>query len=91
MTFHLILFYKSLLSFSKYHQALFTYSSIIPVQHSPPAKNTRSQRNQTVLTPTARAPLDHTPSGDQMSASLDRGLLMEGQAPSKIGGMKSRR
>ncbi|MBW0492062.1 hypothetical protein O181_031777 [Austropuccinia psidii MF-1] len=32
----------------------------MPVQHSPPAKNTRSQRNPAVLTPTARVRLDHT-------------------------------
>ncbi|MBW0554064.1 hypothetical protein O181_093779 [Austropuccinia psidii MF-1] len=40
----------------------------MPVQHSPPAKNTRSQRNPAVLTPTARVPLDRTPSVHQLSA-----------------------
>ncbi|MBW0473070.1 hypothetical protein O181_012785 [Austropuccinia psidii MF-1] len=55
------------------------------VQHSPPAKNTRYQTNAAVLTPTARAPLDLTPSVCQLSANLDRG------PPSRRGGMKSRR
>ncbi|MBW0585231.1 hypothetical protein O181_124946 [Austropuccinia psidii MF-1] len=63
----------------------------MPVQHSPPAKNTRSQRIQAVLTPTARAPLDRTPSVHQLSAKFDRGPPMEGAAPSRRGGMKSRR
>ncbi|MBW0466719.1 hypothetical protein O181_006434 [Austropuccinia psidii MF-1] len=63
----------------------------MPVQHSPPAKNTKSQRHQAVLTPTARAPLDCTPSVHQMSANLDRGPPMEGAAPSRRGGLKSRR
>ncbi|MBW0593257.1 hypothetical protein O181_132972, partial [Austropuccinia psidii MF-1] len=63
----------------------------MPVQHSPPAKNTRSQRIPAVLTPTARAPLDHTPLVHQLSANLDRGPPMEGEAPSRSGGMKSRR
>ncbi|MBW0537138.1 hypothetical protein O181_076853 [Austropuccinia psidii MF-1] len=35
----------------------------MPLQHSPPARHTRSQaRTQAVLTPTPRAPLDGTPS-----------------------------
>ncbi|MBW0546168.1 hypothetical protein O181_085883 [Austropuccinia psidii MF-1] len=63
----------------------------MPVQHSPPSKNTRSQRNQAVLNPTARVPLDRTPSVHQLSANLDRGPPMEGAAPSRRGGMKSRR
>ncbi|MBW0544139.1 hypothetical protein O181_083854 [Austropuccinia psidii MF-1] len=63
----------------------------MPVQHSPPAKNTRSQRHQAVLTPTARAPLDRTPSVHQLSAKLDRGPPMEEAAPSRRGGVKSRR
>ncbi|MBW0561367.1 hypothetical protein O181_101082 [Austropuccinia psidii MF-1] len=63
----------------------------MPVQHSPPAKNTRSQRIQAVLTPTARAPLDRTPSVHPLSANLDRVPPMEGTAPSRRGGMKSRR
>ncbi|MBW0588946.1 hypothetical protein O181_128661 [Austropuccinia psidii MF-1] len=63
----------------------------MPVQHSPPAKNTRSQKIPAVLTPTARAPLDRTPSVHQLSANLDRGLPMEGAAPSRRGVIKSRR
>ncbi|MBW0483854.1 hypothetical protein O181_023569 [Austropuccinia psidii MF-1] len=63
----------------------------MPFQNSPPAKNTRSQRIPAVLTPTARAPLDGTPSGHQLSANLDRGPSMEGAAPSRRDGMKSRR
>ncbi|MBW0573289.1 hypothetical protein O181_113004 [Austropuccinia psidii MF-1] len=63
----------------------------MPVQHSPPAKNTRSQRTPAVLTPTARAPLDHTPSVHQLSAILDRGPPMEGAASSRRGGVKFRR
>ncbi|MBW0515129.1 hypothetical protein O181_054844 [Austropuccinia psidii MF-1] len=61
----------------------------MPVQHSPPAKNTRSQRNQAVLTPTARVPLDRTPSAHQLCENLDRGPPMEGEAPYRRGGMKS--
>ncbi|MBW0569387.1 hypothetical protein O181_109102 [Austropuccinia psidii MF-1] len=63
----------------------------MPVQHSPPAKNTRAQRHQAVLPPTARAPLDHTPSVHQLSADLDRGPPMEGATRSRRGGVKSRR
>ncbi|MBW0574172.1 hypothetical protein O181_113887 [Austropuccinia psidii MF-1] len=63
----------------------------MPVQHSHPAKNTRSQRHQAVLTPTTRAPLDRTPTVHQLSANLERGPPMEGVAPSRIGGVKSRR
>ncbi|MBW0464406.1 hypothetical protein O181_004121 [Austropuccinia psidii MF-1] len=63
----------------------------MPVQHSPASKNTRSQRNPAVLTPTKRVPLDPTPSAHQLSANLDRGPPMEGEAPSRRGGIKSRR
>ncbi|MBW0581311.1 hypothetical protein O181_121026 [Austropuccinia psidii MF-1] len=55
----------------------------MPVQNSPPAKNTRSQRNPAVLTPTARTPLDRTPSVHQLSANLERGPPMEVAAPSR--------
>ncbi|MBW0470377.1 hypothetical protein O181_010092 [Austropuccinia psidii MF-1] len=58
---------------------------MIPVQHSPPAKNQRSQRKQAVLTPTERDPLDRTQSVHQLSANLDRGPPMEGEAPSRRG------
>ncbi|MBW0516570.1 hypothetical protein O181_056285 [Austropuccinia psidii MF-1] len=63
----------------------------MPVQHIPPAKNTRSQRNTAILTPTARVPPDRTPSVHQLGANLDRGPPMEGAEPSRRGGMKSRR
>ncbi|MBW0498885.1 hypothetical protein O181_038600 [Austropuccinia psidii MF-1] len=58
----------------------------MPVQQSPPAKNTRCQRHQAVLTPTARAPLECTPSVHQLSANLDGGPPMKGEAPSRRGG-----
>ncbi|MBW0586629.1 hypothetical protein O181_126344 [Austropuccinia psidii MF-1] len=63
----------------------------MPVQHSPPVNNTISHINTAVLTPTARVPLERTPSVHQLSANLDRGPPMEGEEPSRIGGMKSRR
>ncbi|MBW0527012.1 hypothetical protein O181_066727 [Austropuccinia psidii MF-1] len=56
----------------------------MPVQHSPQAKNTRSQRHQAVLTCTARDPLYRTPSVNQLSANLDR------SAPSRRGDVKRR-
>ncbi|MBW0472805.1 hypothetical protein O181_012520 [Austropuccinia psidii MF-1] len=59
----------------------------MPVQHSLPAKNTRSQIHQGVLTPTERAPLDCTPSVHQLSEHLDRGPSMEGEAPFRRGGV----
>ncbi|MBW0553510.1 hypothetical protein O181_093225 [Austropuccinia psidii MF-1] len=40
----------------------------MPLKNRPPAKNTRSQRNPAVLTPTARVSLDRTPSVHQLSA-----------------------
>ncbi|MBW0495669.1 hypothetical protein O181_035384 [Austropuccinia psidii MF-1] len=63
----------------------------MPVWHSPPARNTRSQRNLAFLTPTARVPVECTPSVHQLSANLERGPPMEGAEPSRRGGMKSRR
>ncbi|MBW0544186.1 hypothetical protein O181_083901 [Austropuccinia psidii MF-1] len=51
----------------------------------------RSQRNTAVLTPIERIHLEHTPSVHQLSANLDRGPPIEGEAPSRRGGMKSRR
>ncbi|MBW0485819.1 hypothetical protein O181_025534 [Austropuccinia psidii MF-1] len=63
----------------------------MPVQQSPPSKNTRSQRHQAALPPTARAPLEHTPSVHQLSENLDRGQPMEGAEPSKRQCVKSRR
>ncbi|MBW0504568.1 hypothetical protein O181_044283 [Austropuccinia psidii MF-1] len=55
----------------------------MPIQHSPPARKTRSQaRTQAILTPTARAPLDGTPAVPQLQAQLDRGPPVEGATPS---------
>ncbi|MBW0592066.1 hypothetical protein O181_131781 [Austropuccinia psidii MF-1] len=46
----------------------------MPIQHSPPARQTRSQaRTQASLTPTERAPLDGTPAVPQLQAQLDGG------------------
>ncbi|MBW0555590.1 hypothetical protein O181_095305 [Austropuccinia psidii MF-1] len=46
----------------------------MPIQHSPPARKTRSQaRPQAVLAPTPRAPLDGTPAVPQLRSQLDRG------------------
>ncbi|MBW0466415.1 hypothetical protein O181_006130 [Austropuccinia psidii MF-1] len=56
---------------------------IIPFQHSPPARQRRSQaRAQAVLTPTPRAPLYGTPAVPQLRPKLDRGSILEGAAPS---------
>ncbi|MBW0562587.1 hypothetical protein O181_102302 [Austropuccinia psidii MF-1] len=63
----------------------------MPVQHSPPAKNTRSQRHQAFLTPIAGAPLYCTPSVHQLSANLERVPPREGEAPYRRGAVKSRR
>ncbi|MBW0586378.1 hypothetical protein O181_126093 [Austropuccinia psidii MF-1] len=64
----------------------------MPVQHSPLARQTRSQaRAQAVLTPTPRAPLDGTPAVPQLRAQLDRGPRMEGAAPSRKEGRGPRR
>ncbi|MBW0499013.1 hypothetical protein O181_038728 [Austropuccinia psidii MF-1] len=64
----------------------------MPLQHSPPAKQTRSQaRTQAVLTPTPRAPLDGTPAVSQLRAKLDRGPILEGAAPSRKEGRVPRR
>ncbi|MBW0474789.1 hypothetical protein O181_014504 [Austropuccinia psidii MF-1] len=64
----------------------------MPVQHSPPVRQTRSQaRAQAVLTPTPRAPLDGTPEVSQLRASLDRGPHLEGEAPSIQEGRGPRR
>ncbi|MBW0590693.1 hypothetical protein O181_130408 [Austropuccinia psidii MF-1] len=64
----------------------------MPLQHSPPARQTRSQaRTQAVLTPTPRVPLDGTPAVPQLRAQLDRGPRMEGLAPSRKEGRVPRR
>ncbi|MBW0536598.1 hypothetical protein O181_076313 [Austropuccinia psidii MF-1] len=64
----------------------------MPIQHSPPARKTRSQaRTQAVLTPTPRAPLDGTPAVPQLRAKLDRKPILEGAAPSMKEGRGPRR
>ncbi|MBW0572021.1 hypothetical protein O181_111736 [Austropuccinia psidii MF-1] len=64
----------------------------MPIQHSPPARHTRSQaRTQAVLTPTPRAPLDSTPAVPHLRAQLYRGPIMEGAAPSRKEGRGPRR
>ncbi|MBW0587919.1 hypothetical protein O181_127634 [Austropuccinia psidii MF-1] len=64
----------------------------MPIQHSPPARQTRSQaRTQAVLTPTPRAPLDGTPAVSQPRAKLDRGPTLEGAAPSRKEGRVPKR
>ncbi|MBW0506285.1 hypothetical protein O181_046000 [Austropuccinia psidii MF-1] len=64
----------------------------MPIQHSTPARQTRSQaRTQAVLTPTTRAPLDGTPAAPQLRDQLDRGPCMEGAAPSRKEGRGPRR
>ncbi|MBW0465036.1 hypothetical protein O181_004751 [Austropuccinia psidii MF-1] len=53
----------------------------MPIQHSPPARQTRSQdRTQAVLTPTPRAPPEGTPAVPPLRAHLDRGPNGEGEA-----------
>ncbi|MBW0559624.1 hypothetical protein O181_099339 [Austropuccinia psidii MF-1] len=64
----------------------------MPVQHSPPERQTRSQaRAQDFLTPTSRAPLDSTPEVPQLRAQLDRGLHLEGAESSRKEGRGPRR
>ncbi|MBW0492213.1 hypothetical protein O181_031928 [Austropuccinia psidii MF-1] len=56
----------------------------MPVQHSPPARQTRSHsKAKSVLTPTPTAPLDGTPAVPQLRAHLDRGPNLVGAAPSR--------
>ncbi|MBW0573149.1 hypothetical protein O181_112864, partial [Austropuccinia psidii MF-1] len=76
--------------FSHFSYPLSTFFEPSIIQHRPPAKNSRSQRHQAVLTPTARAPLDRTPSVNQLSSNLDGGPPMEGAAHPRRGGVKSR-
>ncbi|MBW0468729.1 hypothetical protein O181_008444 [Austropuccinia psidii MF-1] len=54
----------------------------MPVQHSPPERQTRSQA---VLTPTPRALLDDLTEVPQMRAHLDRGPNLKGETPSSPG------
>ncbi|MBW0576786.1 hypothetical protein O181_116501, partial [Austropuccinia psidii MF-1] len=54
----------------------------MPVQHSTPARDTRSQaRIQAFPTPTTRAPLNGTPEVTQLRAHLERGPIIKGEAP----------
>ncbi|MBW0490777.1 hypothetical protein O181_030492 [Austropuccinia psidii MF-1] len=57
----------------------------MPVEHSPPSRQTRSQaRNQAVLTPTPRAPLDGTPAVPQLrSPNGRRSTIQEGRKRAK--------
>ncbi|MBW0476146.1 hypothetical protein O181_015861 [Austropuccinia psidii MF-1] len=57
----------------------------MPIQHSPPARQTRSQaRDQAVLTPAPRAPLDGTPSVPQLRAHYGRSsTIQEGRKRAK--------
>ncbi|MBW0518911.1 hypothetical protein O181_058626 [Austropuccinia psidii MF-1] len=64
----------------------------MPIQHSPPARQTRSQaRAQAILNPTPRAPLDITPAVPQLRVQLDRGPIMKGAEPSRKEGRGPRR
>ncbi|MBW0576382.1 hypothetical protein O181_116097 [Austropuccinia psidii MF-1] len=60
----------------------------MPLQHSPPARHTRSQA---VLTPNPRAHLDGTPAVTPLKTQLDRGPIKEGAAPSRKEGRVPRR
>ncbi|MBW0490762.1 hypothetical protein O181_030477 [Austropuccinia psidii MF-1] len=56
----------------------------MPVQHSPRARETRSQaRTQAVITPTPRFPLDGTPAIPQLRDQLDRAPHLKGEEQSR--------
>ncbi|MBW0547577.1 hypothetical protein O181_087292 [Austropuccinia psidii MF-1] len=57
----------------------------MPIQHSPPARKTRSQaRAQAVLTPIPRAPLDGTPAVPQLRDQFGRrSTIQEGRKRAK--------
>ncbi|MBW0559352.1 hypothetical protein O181_099067 [Austropuccinia psidii MF-1] len=64
----------------------------MPVQHSPPAIQTKSQATaQAFLTPAPRVPLDGTLEVPQLRAQLDRGPVMGGEAPPRKEGRGTRR
>ncbi|MBW0498160.1 hypothetical protein O181_037875 [Austropuccinia psidii MF-1] len=64
----------------------------MPVQHSPPARQKRSQaRAQAFLPPTPRVPFDGTPEVPQLRAQLDSRPHLEGEAPSRKEGIGPRR
>ncbi|MBW0512697.1 hypothetical protein O181_052412 [Austropuccinia psidii MF-1] len=76
----------------KFNSLLFWSPPVIPIEHSTPARKTRSQaRAQAVLTPTPRAPLNGTSVVHQLRAQLDRGPILEGAAPSRKEGRGPRR
>ncbi|MBW0586198.1 hypothetical protein O181_125913 [Austropuccinia psidii MF-1] len=53
----------------------------MPIQHSPPARQTISQaRAQAVITPTPRDPHDRTHTVPELRAQLDKGPIMAGEA-----------
>ncbi|MBW0502353.1 hypothetical protein O181_042068 [Austropuccinia psidii MF-1] len=57
----------------------------MPIQHSPPARKTRSQaRTQSVLTPTPRAPLDGTPAEEENSVE-EEGYDGSEDVPAPVG------
>ncbi|MBW0473821.1 hypothetical protein O181_013536 [Austropuccinia psidii MF-1] len=60
----------------------------MPVQHSPPERQTRCQA---VLTPNPRAPLDSTTAVPQRRAQLDGGPILQGAAQSRKEGRGPRR
>ncbi|MBW0476345.1 hypothetical protein O181_016060 [Austropuccinia psidii MF-1] len=60
------------------------YLILEPSAHSPPAKNTRSQRNPAVHTPTARVPLDCTPSVHQLSARARLGEVEDEEGEESV-------
>ncbi|MBW0544145.1 hypothetical protein O181_083860 [Austropuccinia psidii MF-1] len=56
----------------------------MPVKHSLPTGQTRSwARDQAVLTPTTKVPLDGTAEVPQLRSHLARGPSLEGAAPSR--------
>ncbi|MBW0545127.1 hypothetical protein O181_084842 [Austropuccinia psidii MF-1] len=64
----------------------------MPVQHSPPARQTRSlARAQMFLTSTPIAPLHGTPTVPQLRDQLERGPNLEGVVPSRKEGRGPRR
>ncbi|MBW0478807.1 hypothetical protein O181_018522 [Austropuccinia psidii MF-1] len=64
----------------------------MPIQHSPPARKTRSHAGtEAVLTTTPRDTLHGTPAVSQLRTHVDRGPNVEGAAPSTKEGRVARR
>ncbi|MBW0506258.1 hypothetical protein O181_045973 [Austropuccinia psidii MF-1] len=64
----------------------------MPVQHSPPARQTRFQaKPPAVLLPTPRAPLDGTSKVSQLAAHLERGPNLKGEIQYRKEGRGPRR